>query len=788
VIAVIPTPHTVAYWRFEDGPAGAQLPHGGGADGVFAADIVDSSGNGNALSTWTAAAWAGEAYRTDVPASTVPNTHATNHFSIKNTGGYPGMFTGSDAMRSMTPAAWTVEASFKPETGGYRTLVGRDSRGANTAPGGNADLSALYFQIQPDNSVAIKFCDVAGYWHEAISAGGLIHGFDYPSDHEGVNGHWYDMAGVSDGQKLSLYLNDVTAGTGYQLVAQTDMTTSGSSNTALTAGMGSGGDWQAGNWSVMRGLYAGGHTDRGYGFIDEVRISDAGLDPSQFLFAPEYMFLLPNTLNMAPMDIPNVSLVIPTSCNESQAVDVTVTSDNAATAKPAGSAGSAVVHFAAGAGRMQPLAVETGSPGVAHFTLSATGGCPAGPGAALTVTVNSAQSLDLQVIYDIVKVGQTQQATVMANFGSAGTRNVTAASTGTTYSVVPSGILSVSPDGLITANALGSATITASYEGKTSPARTVVVATPNPNPRPKIAGSGFLLVDLSATDATAGQATWINKGSLGDFAAIGHTPAVGLVAGVPAVSFDGTDGYQGPMAPVELLGGQGRSIEVWAYNPVIECTPCIETMVAWSHRGGPDASHVAFGFGDHPQWGAFAGWGLSGDMGWYDAGGSPPLGQWRHLVYTYDPADAGGTTRLYDNGIQLNWEATGAVASHPGHINLCMQNLSENALDLFNQEIGNLSLAAVRVHDGALTPDQVLFNYRAGPNGHGLIGPDLDLNGRVDALDFTLFTQCVAGPDVPVTGDCVIADFDGDSDVDQNDFAIFQRCYSGPMDATPGCG
>lgn len=101
-----------------------------------------------------------------------------------------------------------------------------------------------------------------------------------------MKGWWYAMAAVSDGRILSLYLNDFSNGNGYQLVAQEDMTLSGSLNTALTAGFGSGGDWHAGDISVGRGLWDGAHIDRCYGFIDEVRLSDTALTPNQFLFAP----------------------------------------------------------------------------------------------------------------------------------------------------------------------------------------------------------------------------------------------------------------------------------------------------------------------------------------------------------------------------------------------------------------------------------------------------------------------------------------------------------------------
>ncbi|HEY3414356.1 MAG TPA: PEP-CTERM sorting domain-containing protein [Armatimonadota bacterium] len=276
---------TVALWRFENGPADAPVAHLSGVNGQWSADVADSSGNGNALSVWSTGGGGGYAYKSDVPFSTVPQTGAPNNFSVKNTGGGPAMW--NNTLRGWTPSAFTIEASFKPENGGWRTLVGRDSRGAGTQPGANPDESALYFQIRPDNSVAMTFEDVMGFRHSAGSVAGLIHGFDWPSDHDGLKGTWYSMAGVSDGAMLSLYLKDVSAGTGYQLVAQTDMTLSGSTNTAFTAGLGSAGDWTAGDFSVGRGLYAGGHGDRAYGFIDEVRLSDTALTRDQFTSVPE---------------------------------------------------------------------------------------------------------------------------------------------------------------------------------------------------------------------------------------------------------------------------------------------------------------------------------------------------------------------------------------------------------------------------------------------------------------------------------------------------------------------
>jgi hypothetical protein len=50
-----------AWWRFEEGPAGAPVSHGGQPDGVFYPGTADSSGNGYGLSVW-AEGWAGYAY------------------------------------------------------------------------------------------------------------------------------------------------------------------------------------------------------------------------------------------------------------------------------------------------------------------------------------------------------------------------------------------------------------------------------------------------------------------------------------------------------------------------------------------------------------------------------------------------------------------------------------------------------------------------------------------------------------------------------------------------------
>ena len=124
--ASVASASTLAYWNFDAGTDGAQVPHGT-ASGIFDGVIPDLSGNGNSLSVWDAGG-AGFAYRSDVPTMKVPN-----QLSIKNTGGFPAAYNidrnglnGTGATPSTLTTgqfpAFTVEASYKPETGGYRTI------------------------------------------------------------------------------------------------------------------------------------------------------------------------------------------------------------------------------------------------------------------------------------------------------------------------------------------------------------------------------------------------------------------------------------------------------------------------------------------------------------------------------------------------------------------------------------------------------------------------------------------------------------------------------------------
>jgi hypothetical protein len=120
--------------------------------------------------------------------------------------------------------------------------------------------------------------------------------------------------------------------------------------------------------------------------------------------------------------------------------------------------------------------------------------------------------------------------------------------------------------------------------------------------RADVAVAEDLLVDLRAEDLPYGEGvtTWTNHGSLGDFTASG-SPIVEDVAGMRAVTFDGSCWFNGPTSIPSIEGAGTRSIEVWAYNPSI---PGEETLVSWAHRGGPAGTNMAFNYGNSSMWGA----------------------------------------------------------------------------------------------------------------------------------------------------------------------------------------
>lgn len=262
------TPLTMAYWNFEEGAADSYVPYLAGAAGLYDGSMRDVSGRSNHLSAW-AANW--HWYRAFVPSATVPQTGAANTRSVQNANAYPAMSAIGTALTSWRPARWTLEAAIYPDNAnnGFQTVVGRDSQDSFA---GDTGLAALYLSVRPNAVLAVTFVDSAGNRWNLESAANAV-----------SSAKWQAVAAVSDGRTLSLFLKNITDGAAnYTQLGALDI--SSSANSSLGIGAGDGSSWDAGVITVGRGLYGGNHTDRFFGHIDDVRLTQGALPVSAFLF------------------------------------------------------------------------------------------------------------------------------------------------------------------------------------------------------------------------------------------------------------------------------------------------------------------------------------------------------------------------------------------------------------------------------------------------------------------------------------------------------------------------
>jgi hypothetical protein len=212
--------------------------------------------------------------------------------------------------------------------------------------------------------------------------------------------------------------------------------------------------------------------------------------------------------------------------------------------------------------------------------------------------------------------------------------------------------------------------------------------------------AGTLFVDLRAD--TFAESTWTNFGTLGNFTPVG-TPIVATNVGgtgVPGVLLNGASAFEGPLSPLGIDGGSDRSIEVWAFNPSIAVE---ESLVSWGHRG-VTRRNMTFNYGSDVNWGAAAHHG--DDLGW---NGTPLANAWHHLVYTY----SNGIASVYADGALKNVKTLGGpadtFAGEPINIG-CQRDSAFGNRSVFFSGFLNM----VRVHDGVLTPQQVMQNYQLG--------------------------------------------------------------------------
>lgn len=275
----------VAQWNFETDltsgapSAGAGVSHTG--VGGFQAALADVGGQGNNLSVFTDKSnFGGMQFGAPNP------RQAGSQFSLQQVGNFPAAFTDGDLKKDSVPvgslAQWTVETSVKlSSVAGYQTFVGVDGLGKNTHA--QADANGVY-SLGPDAQQADFYLQKSGATNTArvnfVDAAGYAHSVTGTTPFEPNT--WYSVAATSDGHYLRLYVDDFLEGL-------LDMTASGSPNTSMLGLVSDGGE--NGNasvpyaWSLARGMYNNGHTDRLMGSMDDTRISDVALNSHQFLIS-----------------------------------------------------------------------------------------------------------------------------------------------------------------------------------------------------------------------------------------------------------------------------------------------------------------------------------------------------------------------------------------------------------------------------------------------------------------------------------------------------------------------
>ena len=227
--------------------------------------------------------------------------------------------------------------------------------------------------------------------------------------------------------------------------------------------------------------------------------------------------------------------------------------------------------------------------------------------------------------------------------------------------------------------------------------------------------AGQILIDLNMVrgvqaNGSAGLTNWVSYGSVGgSFTNIPvfTQPTVGVIAGIPAVSFNSQGMSANFTAPKAITGVNGLgqpedySVEMWLYNPAIVSE---EWVFGWA-RGETTLRTAALSYGNNATYGVVGHW-AAPDMG-FD-GGVPSAGTWHHIVVTYD----GVTEKVYVDGVLNAQEAKTLNLWDGDPVTLGVTQLNNYSYRTALMYTG--WIAALRAHSGALTAGQVADNYTQG--------------------------------------------------------------------------
>jgi hypothetical protein len=269
--AIAPSPLQSAYWRFEEGTANMQVTPRN-------EDVVLDSTNDNDMRAFMDVnVDAAPTYVAMVPPtplnSGLPNDLALDFIPNQD------LFANEQDINNgiIAPGGgFTVEAAFLTNNPArFAGIVGKEGRPALGKLGGDfvENLQTFVLKTREDNMLL-----QVEQWD-----GGAVMPDEEPVQVSSlaplVAGQWYYAAVVNDGSNLALWL-DRNDGTGYVLQGSVPL-----SGGALYQGDDPDNpDWDR-PWTIGRGEFGGLPADFFDGIIDEVRLTNMPLQPSQFLFA-----------------------------------------------------------------------------------------------------------------------------------------------------------------------------------------------------------------------------------------------------------------------------------------------------------------------------------------------------------------------------------------------------------------------------------------------------------------------------------------------------------------------
>jgi len=265
---------TIAYWRFEEGTAGVR--NAGSWDEFY----QDSSGNGNHLSAWPIepAPGVNPTATATVPYATVPQTGSANNLALDFSPNQDIATFGAQTSPKMIETYmfnhWTVEATFKLDALNWQVLVGKEGK--------RGDLGGA---VGPEAPFWLKLLDFNKHLEVlAIDDNDNFHAVGTLNPI--LADEWYSVAARFDGTAIDLWLKG-PGDTEYVFQAASDFFGPDVGGVGCSLG------GFNNPWTVGRGSWDGNPADFIDGVIDEVKISDTALAPSEFIAVPE-----PGTLGL----------------------------------------------------------------------------------------------------------------------------------------------------------------------------------------------------------------------------------------------------------------------------------------------------------------------------------------------------------------------------------------------------------------------------------------------------------------------------------------------------------